>query len=415
MKFPIALGLFFLNTVTYAQINPSVTVSADKPSVGNSQQATSNEIKTAIVKDKFFDRPLVDGRAGISLSSEDTYSGRTANNPINSFMTAYVMGNIYLSEKAYISTNIRYSGSNGDSTTGNYFIDEGAAFFAELTARYDSDNWSAFAGATRLNYSLARDYAASIWGNTFVRKEVGVDGMMALGGSYKFDAGKFGNHALSGSLFMVDTTFLSDTYGSSRDATPLSKGGPANTGNFNNYAVALDGIKIAYLPRFRYQIATVQMRTDSLRTKSGAAINPQYLATEQRYAVAGMWDKIPLGGKLIVTPLVEYNSILNSEGINGFNKEYYIGSLLFGYKQWNLGMSGSVWNANWNNAPANVREFIPSNNFVNDRYNQFQTSIGYSFKNGIKLALGYRKENKMKDMNTQTIGINFKYDLPFSF
>ncbi len=415
MKFPIALGLFFLNTVTYAQINPSVTVSADKPSVGSPQQATSNEIKTAIIKDKFFDRPLVDGRVGISLSSEDTYSGRTANNPINSFMTAYVMGNIYLSEKAYISTNIRYSGSSGDSTTGNYFIDEGVAFFAELTARYDSDNWSAFAGATRLNYSLARDYAASIWGNTFVRKEVGVDGMMALGGSYKFDAGKFGNHALSGSLFMVDTTFLSDTYGSSRDATPLSKGGPANTGNFNNYAVALDGIKIAYLPRFRYQIATVQMRTDSLRTKSGAAINPQYLATEQRYAVAGMWDKIPLGGKLIVTPLVEYNSILNSEGINGFNKEYYIGSLLFGYKQWNLGMSGSVWNANWNNAPANVREFIPSNNFVNDRYNQFQTSIGYSFKNGIKLALGYRKENKMKDMNTQTIGINFKYDLPFSF
>ena len=415
MKFPIALGLFFLNTVTYAQINPSVTVSADTPSVGNSQQLTSNEIKTAIVKDNFFDRPLVDGRAGISLSSEDTYSGRTANNPINSFMTAYVMGNIYLSEKAYISTNIRYSGSNGDSTTGNYFIDEGVAFFAELTARYDSDNWSAFAGATRLNYSLARDYAASIWGNTFVRKEVGVDGMMALGGSYKFDAGKFGNHALSGSIFMVDTTFLSDTYGSSRDATPLSKGGPANTGNFNNYAVALDGIKIAYLPRFRYQIATVQMRTDSLRTKSGVAINSQYLATEQRYAVAGMWDKIPLVGKLIVTPLVEYNSILNSEGINGFNKEYYIGSLLFGYKQWNLGMSGSVWNANWNNAPANVREFIPSNNFVNDRYNQFQTSIGYSFKNGIKLALGYRKENKMKDMNTQTIGINFKYDSPFSF
>lgn len=415
MKLLITIGFFFFNAVAIAQDSSGTTVNASETPVTNPVQSSAGDIKAAILKEKFFARPLVDGRVGISLSSEDTYSGRTANNPINSFMTAYILGNIYLSEKAYIATNIRYSGSSGDSTTGNYFIDEGVAFFAELTARYDSKNWSAFAGATRLNYSLARDYAASIWGNSFVRKEVGVDGMMALGGSYKFDTGKFGNHALSGSLFMVDTTFLSDTYGSSRDATPLSKGGPANTGNFNNYALALDGIKIAYLPRFRYQIATVQMRTDSLRTKSGVAINPQYLATEQRYAVAGMWDKIPLAGKLIVTPLVEYNSILNSEGINGFNKEYYIGSLLFGYKQWNLGMSGSVWNANWNNASGTIKDFIPSNNFINDRYNQFQTSLGYSFKNGIKLAFGYRKENKMKNMNTQTVGINLKYDLPFSF
>lgn len=396
----------------------SVTVSSTmSPEQASNSRAA--DIQKSAKEETFFSRPLLDGKIGVSLFSEDTYDGKTANNPINSYMRGYVMGNLYFSEDFYISANIRYSSSSGDKTTGNYFFDDGSGYVADLALRYDADKWSAYAGHTRINYSLARENAAGLWGSSFVRKEVGVDGMMAIGGSYSFDTGKLGNHAISASAFMVDTTFLSDTIGTSREPTPLSIGGPGNTGKFNNFAVALDGLKISYLPRFRYQLATVQMQTSSkqytISNTSTGQVDSRYLGNEQRYVIAGMWDKVPLVSNIVVTPLIEYNRINNSDGINGYNKDYYIGSLLFGYKQWNFGMSAGVWDANWQTQSSTIKQFIPSNSFTNDRYNQAQVALGYVFDNGLKATIGYRKENKMKNMNTQTVGINLKYDLPFAF
>ena len=413
------LYLIILAIIFLISIPVSAQVANDSVAQKRSNDAALSTLKSEIIEDKFFMRPQVDGKVGVSLFSEDAYSGKTASNPINSYMSAYAMGNIYFSRDFFVSANLRFSGSSGDATVDNYFIDQGTAFFAELALRYDAENWSAYFGHTKVNYSLARDNAAGLWGGSFVNKEVGVDGMMVAGGAYNFQAGKFGNHALSASAFMVDTTFLSDTYGSSRNPTPLSIGGPANTGKFNNYAVALDGLKISYLPRFRYQIATVQMQTQSLQyslNKSATGqVDSQYLGTEQRYSAAGMWDKVPLYKDLIVTPLVEFNRINNSGGINGYHKDYYIGSLLFGYKQWNLGMSAGVWTANWLNQSATLKKYLPSNAYTNDRYNQFQIALGYAFENGLRTTIGYKKENKYNNLNTQTIGVNLRYDLPFSF
>lgn len=385
----------------------------------NTSETKAENLKESVQKGAFFNRPLVDGKIGVSLFSEDTYEGRTSNNPINSYMLGYVMANLYFSEDLYLSGNFRFSGSPGDKTTGNYFFDEGFGSIGELTLRYDADKWSAYVGRTRINYSLARDYAAGLWGGSFARREVGIDGMMAIGGSYSINAGKLGNHALSASVFMTDTTILADSFGIAKDPTPLSAGGPANTGKFNNVAFAVDGLKIDYLPRFRYQIGTVQMQTSSLQYQTSSTtvgqVDSKYLSNEQRYVAAGLWDKIPLFSKVVLTPLIEYDRINNSGGISGYNKNYYIGSLLFGYKQWNFGISAGVWDANWQNLSSTVRQFLPSSSITNDRYNQMNIALGYSFQNGIKAAIGYRKENRMMNMNTQTIGINLKYDLPFAF
>lgn len=410
--------IFAAQSLAQSASEGSVSVST-ATSVDNSASSKASDIKKSAKEQLFFSKPLVDGKVGISLFSEDTYDGKTANNPINSYMRAYVLGNLYFSEDFYISGNFRYSSSSGDKTAGNYFLDDGSAFISELALRYDADKWSAFIGHTKINYSLAREKAAGLWGTTYVRKEVGVDGMMALGGAYTFDTGVYGNHALSGSVFMVDTTFLSDTYGTSRDPYQLSTGGPANNGKLNNYAIAVDGLKIKSLPRFRYQIGTVQMQTESLqynitKTTTGQ-VDTKYLGNEQRYVLAGMWDKVPLVSNIIATPLLEYNRINNSEGISGYSKDYYIGSLLFGYKQWNLGMSAGLWNANWQKQSSTVKQFIPSNSFTNDRYNQLQVALGYVFENGLKATIGYRKENRMNNLNTQTVGVNLKYDLPFAF
>lgn len=403
----------------YAQGVPdgSVTISntTDSEKISSTPTASST-LKEEIIKDELLSRPIVQGRMGVSLFTEDTYDGKNLNNqPMNSYGRAYIQGNVYLTDELYVSGNFRYSSSSGNNTTGNYFIDDGSAFIAELALRYDTDNYSLLAGHASINYSLAKQYAAGLWGNSLVRKEYGVEGMMVLGGSYKLDGGKYGNHALSLAAFMVDTTALSDTFGGSRDPTPLSLGGPANTGKFNNYAIALDGLKIANLPKFRYQVAAVRLTTESLYNSStNQPVSSQYLANEQRYVAAVMWDKIDLGLSIKLTPLFEYNRTTNSEGISGYDKNYYTGSFLFGYKQWNLGFSASLWDTNWSQV-SNGYKIIPSNSYFNDRNNQAQIALGYIFSNGIKAAIGYRKENKYINNNSQTIGINLKYDLPFAF
>ena len=397
----------------------SVTISnADHPkeSAVTSTTSPASTLKEEIIKDELLSRPIIQGRMGVSLFTEDTYDGKNLNNqPMNSYGRAYVMANAYFTEDFYLSGHVRYSSSSGSNTTDNYFIDSGSAFIAELALRYDADKYSLVAGHTSVNYSLAKQYAAGLWGNTLIRKEYGIDGMMLLGGSYKMDAGRYGNHALSASAFMVDTTALSDSFGSSKDPTPLSIGGPANTGKFNNYAIALDGLKFTDLPKFRYQVAAVKLTTESLyNTETNKPVSSQYLANEQRYVAAAMWDKINLGSSIKLTPLFEYNRTLNSEGISGYNKSYYTGSFLFGYKQWNLGFSASLWDTNWSQV-SNGNKIIPSNSYFNDRNNQAQIAIGYIFSNGIKAAIGYRKENKYTNYNSQTIGVNLKYDLPFAF
>ena len=83
--------------------------------------------------------------------------------------------------------------------------------------------------------------------------------------------------------------------------------------------------------------------------------------------------------------------------------------------QWSFGLSGNVWDANWNAEAPNIKKLIPSNVYVSDRWNQQQVAIGYTFENGIKTMVGYKKENQYAGTTTQTVGVNLKYDLPFAF
>lgn len=401
----------------FSQAYPDASVSVSSSPSNNPDKPLDQpfaKLKEEVIQDKLFDRPIFQGKAGISLFSEDTTSGPNSGAPSSNYMKGYLLGDLYFTPDLYLSANLRFS-SDKAGVSYDYF-DGLSAFWAELALRYDADNYSLVMGHASVNYSLSRDYMAGLWGKAYAKKEYGVDGMMVLGGSYKIDGKKLGNHAISATAFMVDTTALSDTYGSTRDPTPLSIGGPANTGKFNNMAFAIDGLNIAALPKFRYQVASVRLTTDSLYVKESKQYVPnQYLANEQRYVVAGMFNKLDLGAKVKLSPLLEWNRVINSGGISGFNKSYYVGSLLFGYKKWNLGISAALWDADWSKLPEAVKSKIPSNTYNSDRWNNEQIAIGYSFDNGIKATLGYKKENETRGTTNQTIGLNLKYDLPFAF
>lgn len=362
-------------------------------------------------------QPLFEGKVSVSVSAEETYAGKGKSDeyPTNSSSRASLTGNLYFTEDLYLSGNFSVAGSSGNSTTENYLIDGAYGSIRELALRYDADAYSLVAGRTSVNYSLAKRYAAGMGGSSVASSEYGVDGMMVLGGQYTFNGGMYGNHAISLNAFKVDNSFLADSIGISKDPIPLEFGGAGNTGKFNNFAIALDGLKIQSLPKFRYQLAAVKLSTDHiLNTRTQKEVDSKYLANETRYVAAIMWDKLNFFGDVKVTPLLEYNRTLNSLGIAGYNKSFYTGSLLFTYKQWNIGLSGSVWDTNWNNID-NGRGLLPGNPNTADRQNQFQMALGYAFENGIRASIGYRKEYKYTNIHAQTIGITLSYDTSFAF
>jgi hypothetical protein len=77
----------------------------------------------------------------------------------------------------------------------------------------------------------------------------------------------WGEVDLSASVFTLDRTFLSSTFITSRSCcdpryerfsrNTAAQGGPANNGQFNNFAVALDGDGIAALPGFSWHLAVL--------------------------------------------------------------------------------------------------------------------------------------------------------------
>jgi len=87
-----------------------------------------------------------------------------------------------------------------------------------------------------------------------------------VGGSWTFLSDpRFGEHDLSAAVFTRDRSILSSTFVTRRpccfvdaeryERTSAAVGGPGNTGRLNNFSVALDGDRFAWLPNFSYHLA----------------------------------------------------------------------------------------------------------------------------------------------------------------
>jgi len=98
----------------------------------------------------------------------------------------------------------------------------------------------------------------------------------SLGGSATWtylDDPRFGTHDVSGAVFTLDRSFLTGTYVTSRrccseryerfNRNTVAQGGPGNNGTFNNFAVALDGDRIPFLPGFSYHLAVISQAPGS--------------------------------------------------------------------------------------------------------------------------------------------------------
>ena len=271
-----------------------------------------------------------------------------------------------------------------------------------------------------MNFSMARKMAAGMWGGPTLTSELGIKNKAGFSGGGRVDFGAYGKHALYASLFMADNSFLNTNWGLSSQSYPLSDGGPSNTGKLNSFAFAIDGSRIAGLPKFRYHIGAAQLDTESIQIKN-AQVPSQFLANEQRYAVAGVFDKLDIGLNIKFTPLLEYDRVNNSRGISGYTRNYYTASGLLAWGQWNLGGSYISWNQNWPttalddaNVPTSAKLTIPSYKYGYGSNYSGQIGGGYVFKNSLAINVGI-KRTTLLNVTTDTVGIALQYNLPFSF
>ncbi len=401
----LALGLAFAQNQAFAEVDNQVSMAESKPLLA-----------------PFYSSPIYEGNVGVTAFTEYTYDATKQNNiGSNTYTKTFINSNLYFSPQIYLDLDVMLNTSSGILTNQNYLVDNAQLIFGKVALRYENDDWWVSAGRGAINFSQAKRIAAGIWGTSLMNNEVGVNGKAGFAGAIKTKMGDWGNHAFYGALFMADNSFLSASYGKSSDPYPLSNGGPSNTGTLNNFSIAIDGLKIAPFPKFRYHLSSVVQQTQSLQV-NGVNIPSAYLAPEYRYAAATIWDKLDLGAGFILSPLFEYNRINNRNGISGYNNDYYTGSGLFGYRQWSLGGSYTLWTQDWPNATLDSATVsipsggatVPSFKYGHGVNNQGQVAVSYLFSNGISVNLGYRNENK-QGSSAQAVGMSVKYNLPFSF
>ena len=120
-----------------------------------------------------------------------------------------------------------------------------------------------------------------------------VDQSLGVAGTWTWlDDPRFGTHDVSAAVFTLDRTFLTGTYLTPRrccseryeryNRKTVAQGGPGNNGTFNNFAVALDGDRIPFLPGFSYHLAVMSQApgSDGTAREWGYAAGLRY---EQRW------------------------------------------------------------------------------------------------------------------------------------
>lgn len=268
-----------------------------------------------------------------------------------------------------------------DASDDRAFEDLGA-YVGVLTLNYDTDDFSVYAGKFSANFGIAWDATPGLsWGN--LSEDYELAEMLGVGGSLSFNAA--GRHTVSASTFFLDTTFLSDSAGTSRGPIDKSDGGAANTESFESFAVAMDG-NFAELDGFRYHVGF-----------SSAAEGDDGTTNQLGYAIGAEYE-IPLTGETTLTPLFEVAYLNDAAGIEGDNSLYATAGLTLGY-------------GNWTATSSYQRRDIESAGGDSDDY-IVDATIGYEFDFGLGIAAGYRFVEE-GDVDSNVMGVLAAYTFEF--
>jgi hypothetical protein len=318
------------------------------------------------------------------------------------------------------------------------FLGRHGAYVEKLYVAHETNSFAIRAGKFTANFGLAWDDgsgcgAAGLYGRDFV-ESYETSEAIGLGGRFNYiDDRVWGLHAISGDLFFLDNTSLSNSVMARPNPgafltdrprrTRFADGGAGNNRWPQSYVIALEGSEIYDLPGLKYHLAYRQLQRG---TTVGSAANDGR-AKDQRAWLASAQYAFELAERWILTPMFEIARIsgidLGAEDLNDnplFSRQTFVtvGAKLdireFTLRprdQWILSASHSY-----------IRQSHvggePEDPAHNDRL--LTASVEYRFDWGLGLGVGWRRTKAEIEAfrperhgRTDTLGAAVTYQFEF--
>ncbi|MCH8998811.1 MAG: porin [Proteobacteria bacterium] len=339
--------------------------------------------------------PRLEAEIDIEIQDDWTFDSDDPAAELNDlFTTTEPAVALYLLPGLSIQSGLVLEPVKGPGPADDRYFEDHGLFAEQLYLLYEQDRFSLHGGKFNLPFGVAWDRAPGVYGTDVAEafyeqvERIGIGGTLNFGGDGIGGSG-FGEHRLSVQTFFLDTTFLSESFGTNRGRTRVSDGGVSNTEDFSSFAVSLDGgdfpdlpLELNYHLGLAYQDGGVGASDDEL----GIAV--------------ALYGGIELGPKLTLEPIVEYVHFENAGGARQDRDIFTAGASLV-QGPWNLALSYS-----------GVRT-DPEGSQPDRDVDQFQVSSGYSFDFGVDLDIGYKFVDD-EGVESHVVGMILHYAFDFA-
>lgn len=331
--------------------------------------------------------PSVSGEVSIEIESDFTYDSDDEDAELNDlFAVVEPAFAVHFTEAFSVNTSLVVEPVfDPDPSEDREFEDEGL-FVQELYFLYEADSWSAFAGKFNPAFGVGWDITPGVFGTGFTG-DYELTERIGAGGSVSYDAGENGMHALTGSTFFLDTTFLSDSAFTSRGETDEADGGVSNTEDFSSFAFALDGGDFQAAPGLAYHLGL---------SRQGQGEGD---AEDETSLAAAVYGSFEISDDLAIEPVVEFVHQMNAEGTENDRDYFTVGAALL-HGPWNLSLA-------WTARETDVAD---DENDISDSL--YQISVGYAFDFGLSFDVGYVFTEE-EDVDSNTVGALLAYGFEF--
>ncbi len=273
--------------------------------------------------------------------------------------------------------------------TGNRTLLDQGLYAEELFVQYQGRQARLFAGKFNPTFGTAWDEAPGVYGVDFA-EDYELAERLGLGAEVASGQTPVGILVLTGNIFTLDTSALSDSIITSRGRTNRTDGGAGNTETLDSFSITLDGANIPALPGLGYHVG---YRFQQM------GFGPADVADEHGF-VAGLNGTMEMSA-VELEWVGEVVFLDNAEGSRD-QLWYYTFGAQVEFSRYNVA-------ASFTGRPRNV--FGGPN--LDDRL--FQVSAGVEIYNGWTLDAGY-KTSVEDDVRSHTVGLllarEFKFDIP---
>jgi hypothetical protein len=268
---------------------------------------------------------------------QDFRSGGSSNNLVN---TSDLSTTLWFAPRLAIYSDITLDQINGPDPGEDSWFEQEGIFSSNLFLQYSNEIITFGGGQFTPNFGIANALAPGIYGGDYVG-DYSFDDQIGLFGAIDLGRELIGRHVFSGSVFMVDTTFLSDSTITKRGQTSLSDGGPGNTEDLSSFALQYNGIDVPIfdMPILQYDVGFIS------QAKGEGDEERQY------GGVAGLALTIPLDGDpwrtasnqyQAIQPLVEYARFENWTGADDATADYLTIGIEYFYGDWDFNVSATL-------------------------------------------------------------------------